>query len=197
MAPALRSGPQAPPQTSISPIRRSSPPPSSRSPALGRRAASQWEAELSAQCAQPAPSRLRARKANPTRRGRRSGPTACRRAPPAAASSPPDRVYCPNPKVQFCGPAAASERDDTGVRQVSEARAQVRPGPGSHRTCRRDGAGSGSCEAGLGGARRGGTPGQPSEGSQIPRSWTGGDGWTPGSLLSPAELPGARDLGEG
>ncbi|KAK2093325.1 hypothetical protein P7K49_029854 [Saguinus oedipus] len=35
---------------------------------------------------------------------------------------PPDRVYCPNPKVQFCGPAAASGRDDTGVRQVSEAR---------------------------------------------------------------------------
>lgn len=32
---------------------------------------------------------------------------------------PPDRVYCPNPKVQFCGPAAANERDDTGVRQVS------------------------------------------------------------------------------
>ncbi|KAG8512399.1 Grainyhead-like protein 1, partial [Galemys pyrenaicus] len=37
---------------------------------------------------------------------------------------PPDRVYCPNPKVQFGGPAAASERDDTGVRQVSERRAR-------------------------------------------------------------------------
>lgn len=119
-------------------------------------------------------------------------PLRTHRLPPRAARRrllPPDRVYCPNPKVQFCGPAAASERDDTGVRQVSEARARVRPGPGGHRTCRRDGAGSGSCEAGLGGARRGGTPGLPSEGSRTPRSWPRGDGWTPGSLLSPAELP--------
>lgn len=83
------------PQPTIPPIIRSSPPLSSRSPAPGRRAASQWEAEPSAQCAQPAPSRLRARKANPTRRGRRSGPTACRRAPPAAASSP--RIGCTVP----------------------------------------------------------------------------------------------------
>lgn len=190
MAPALWFGPQAPPQTSISPIRRRSPPPSSRSSALGRRAASQWEAEPSAQCAQPAPSRLRARKANPTRRGRRSGPTACRRTPPAAASSP--RIGCTVPTRKSSSAARqrrASERDDTGVRQVSEARARVRPGPGGHRTCGRDGAGSGSCEARLGGARRGGTPGLPSEGSRAPRSWPGGDGWTPGSLLSPAKLP--------
>lgn len=76
------SAPPSPGQSQ--PIRRRSPPPGPRSPAPGRRVASQWEAEPSAQCALPAPSRLRARKANPTRRGRRSGPTACRRAPPAA-----------------------------------------------------------------------------------------------------------------
>ncbi|KAL0620933.1 Grainyhead-like protein 1-like protein, partial [Plecturocebus cupreus] len=51
---------------------------------------------------------------------------------------PPDRVYCPNPKVQFCGPAAASGRDDTGVRQVSEARESGRRGGAAlrGRTCR-------------------------------------------------------------
>uniref|UniRef100_F7G8T4 Grainyhead like transcription factor 1 n=1 Tax=Macaca mulatta TaxID=9544 RepID=F7G8T4_MACMU len=50
---------------------------------------------------------------------------------------PPDRVYCPNPKVQFCGPAAASGRDDTGVRQVSEARESGRRGGAAlrGRTC--------------------------------------------------------------
>lgn len=122
-------------------------------------------------------------------------PLRTHRLPPRAARRrllPPDRVYCPNPKVQFCGPAAASERDDTGVRQVSEARARVRPGPGGHRTCRRDGAGSGSCEdrrdgAGRGGDTRPAVGGLP--GSRALCSWTGGYGWTPGSLLSPAERP--------
>lgn len=47
----------------------------------------------------------------------RMPPAAAAAAAAAASSSPPDRVYCPNPKVQFCGPAAASKRDDTGVRQ--------------------------------------------------------------------------------
>lgn len=92
--PPARSSDSAPP--AIPPITWRSPPPSCLSPSPSRRAASQWEAEPSAQCAQPAPSRLRARKANPTRRGRRSGPTACRRAPPAAASSSP-RIGCTVP----------------------------------------------------------------------------------------------------
>lgn len=71
---------------------------------------------------------------------------------------------------------------------MSEARARVRPGPGGHRTCRRHGAGSGDLEAGRGerGDTRPSVP--PSEGSRTPRPWLGGDGWTPGSLLSPAEL---------
>lgn len=56
----------------------------------------------------------------PSRLLPRPGATRRRRRRRRRRLLPPDRVYCPNPKVQFCGPAAASERDDTGVRQVSE-----------------------------------------------------------------------------
>lgn len=65
-------------------------------------------------------------------------------------------------------------------------------GPGGRRTCRRDGAGSERGASRPGGAgRAGGQPalGSPSEGLRGPvtHAWLGGDGWTPGSLLSPAE----------
>lgn len=72
---------------------------------------------------------------------------------------PPDRVYCPNPKVQFCGPAAASGRDDTGVRQVSEARESGRRGGAAlrGRTCsERAGRRPEASLAGGRGARAGG-----------------------------------------
>ena len=176
--------PSAPPRRPGAPANQAAPPASRpRGPAPCRRAASQWEAEpgrpVLAARAEPAQSeksepnpsglplwtRRRCRRRRRRRRRRRL--------------LPPDRVYCPNPKVQFCGPAAASERDDTGVRQVSEgAGGRVRPcgrapvARPAGRTCREAGragearagavqglAGGGRrCEAGLGGegARLGG-----------------------------------------
>ncbi|KAM4803853.1 LOW QUALITY PROTEIN: grainyhead-like protein 1 homolog [Urocitellus parryii] len=54
---------------------------------------------------------LRARKANPTRRGRRSGPASPLPPPP------PGSGVLSQPESPVLRPAAASERDDTGVRQ--------------------------------------------------------------------------------
>lgn len=68
-------GPKAPP--------RAGAPPANGRPSAG------------SQCAQPARSRLRARKANLTRRGRCSGPAAAAAAAAAAASSP--RIGCTVP----------------------------------------------------------------------------------------------------
>lgn len=83
--------PEAPPRAGASPANgRPSPAPSARCP---RRAGSERE-----------------KRTQPVGAAAPDPPPAAARRPPPAASSPPDRVYCPNPKVQFCGPAAASER---------------------------------------------------------------------------------------
>ncbi|XP_059516546.1 grainyhead-like protein 1 homolog isoform X5 [Myotis daubentonii] len=60
---------------------------------------------------------LRARKANPTRRGCRSGP----------AAAPPGSGAPSQPESPVRRPAAASERDDTGVRQNEALCPQRRP----------------------------------------------------------------------
>lgn len=104
----------------------------SRGPAPGRRAASQWAVEPGRpeRAARAEPAQSEKSEPNP------SGPplrTRCRRR--RRRLLPPDRVYCPNPKVQFCGPAAASKRDDTGVRQVSEAPARESSRAASGRRC--------------------------------------------------------------
>lgn len=84
---------------------------------------------------------------------------------------------------------------------MSEARAQVRPGPGGHRTCSRDARapGSGSCEAGLGGARRwGGGDTRPAVGGLRDPALM--DRWGRVDPGQPAVTCGAarnRDLGEG
>lgn len=129
-------------------------------------------------------------------------PLRTHRLPPRAARRrllPPDRVYCPNPKVQFGGPAAASERDDTGVRQVSEAR--VRPararGP-PHLLVRRRGFRELRGQAGWGEARGGHSacrlraPGLP--GPALMDRWGRVD---PGQPAVTCRAAGARDLGEG
>lgn len=133
-------------------------------PAPGRRAASQWAPEcgLPVRAARAEPAQSEKSEPNP------SGPLlrTRRRRRRRRRLLPPDRVYCPNPKVQFCGPAAASERDDTGVRQVSSAGARVRPGgpgrplptgpaaPAARPGQPRAGGGRG-CEAGLPGSEAG------------------------------------------
>lgn len=153
-------GPSAPPRGPARwPVRPRHPPPAAPRPLPVPAPPANGRPRRGALCALPVPGRLRARKADPTRRGRCSGPAA---AAAAAASSPPDRVYCPNPKVQFCGPAAASERDDTGVRQVSEgagvreagraagAAAACLPVRPVGRTCRKAGRGARGRAAGGG-----------------------------------------------
>lgn len=72
------------------------PPRAGALPANGRRSAG-------SQCAQPARSRLRARKANPTRRGRCSGPAAAAAA--AAASSSP-RIGLSQPESPVLRPGS-------------------------------------------------------------------------------------------
>lgn len=201
MAPALRSAPRLLPRA---PSHQSGGAPSSQfqklrlGPELRQPMGGRAQRPVRAARAEPAQSE----KSEPNPSG---PPLRTHRLPPRAARRrllPPDRVYCPNPKVQFCGPAAASERDDTGVRQVSEARARVRPGPGGHRTCRGDGAGSGSWEDRLGGARLGGggghsacrlrAPGLP--GPALMDRWGRVD---PGQPPVTCGAAGARDLGEG
>lgn len=122
--------------------------------------------------------------------------------PPAARCRllPPDRVYCPNPKVQFCGPAAARERDDTGVRQVSEARTPIPAAAG--RRGRRNSAASEPLAAGpgRGGQRRRGSaphgPRPPGAPAALPAAQVGGrrPGDT-GRRVSRARTPG-RARGE-
>ncbi|XP_063099488.1 basic proline-rich protein-like [Cavia porcellus] len=60
----------------------------------------------------PAPSARSPRGARSEREKRTQPVGAAAPDPPAPRPPPPPpgRVYCPNPKVQFCGPAAASER---------------------------------------------------------------------------------------
>lgn len=60
----------------------------------------------------PAPSAHSPRGAGSEREERTQPVGAAAPDPPAPRPPPPPpgRVYCPNPKVQFCGPAAASER---------------------------------------------------------------------------------------
>lgn len=126
-----RSTPSAPPQRPLSdqsggatglPAPRPHPQPAHRQPMSGR-------ARRPVRAARAEPAQSEKSEPNP------SGPPLRTRS--HRRLLPPDRVYCPNPKVQFCGPAAASGRDDTGVRQVSEARESGRRGGAAlrGRTC--------------------------------------------------------------
>lgn len=126
-----RSTPSAPPQRPLAdqsggaaglPAPRPHPQPAHRQPMSGR-------ARRPVRAARAEPAQSEKSEPNP------SGPPLRTRS--HRRLLPPDRVYCPNPKVQFCGPAAASGRDDTGVRQVSEARESGRRGGAAlrGRTC--------------------------------------------------------------
>lgn len=113
-------GPKAPPRRPARrPIRRRGRPagPPRPRPGQARRQPMSGRARRPVRAARAEPAQSEKSEPNP------SGPP-LRTCQPPPPPPPPARLYCPNPKVQFCGPAAASERDDTGVRQVSEARAR-------------------------------------------------------------------------